>query len=153
MKELKSVCSSRLKLRNKIYFYCGDNIIQKMEKAIIITNGLLATENAKTAHGLIRESNRFEIVGVVDHVCAGKDAGEVLDGVNRNIPIFKTVEAAISAQPSYCIVGVATAGGVFPGELIEEVKSAIQQKLSIVNGLHEHLSEREDIRKLADANN
>ena len=104
-----------------------------MEKAIIVTNGLLATDNAKTAHGLIRESKRFEIVGVVDHVDAGKDAGEVLDGRRRNIPVFKTVTEAMHVQPAYCIVGVATAGGVFPGDLIEEVKTAIQNKLSIVN--------------------
>ncbi len=37
--------------------------------------------------------------------------------------------------------GVDTAGGVFPGDLIEEVKTAIQNKLSIVNGLHDHLNE------------
>lgn len=123
-----------------------------MEKAIIVTNGLLATDNAKTAHGLIRESQRFEIVGVVDHVNAGKDAGEVLDGRKRNIPVFKTIEEAMNVKPAYCIVGVATAGGVFPGDLIEEVKTAIQNKLSIVNGLHDHLNEKPDIKKLADEN-
>ena len=121
-----------------------------MEKAIIITNGLLATDNAKTAHGLIRESERFEIVGVVDNMNAGKDAGEVLDGKHRNIPVFETIYEAMKTGPSYCIVGVATAGGVFPGDLIEEVRIAITNKLSIVNGLHDHLIERSDIRKMAD---
>ncbi|MEO5681855.1 MAG: DUF1611 domain-containing protein [Chitinophagaceae bacterium] len=123
-----------------------------MEKAIIITNGLLATDDAKTTHGLIRESNRYKIAGIVDHIHAGKDAGEVLDGRHRNIPVFETVEAAMSVQPSYCIVGVATVGGVFPGDLIEQVKIAIQHKLSIINGLHDHLSERPDIKKLAEEN-
>lgn len=121
-------------------------------KAIIITNGLLHTDNAKTAHGLLRESNRYEIVGVVDFVSAGKDAGEVLDGKKRNIPVFKTVADAMHAKPSVCIVGVATAGGVFPGELVEEVKEAIRQKLTVVNGLHDFLAERDDIKKLAEEN-
>src|SRR5258706_151339 len=124
-----------------------------MKKAIIITNGLLATDNAKTAHGLIRESQRYEIAAVVDAVSAGKDAGEVLDGKHRDIPVFKTVSDAMKTNPAVCIVGVATAGGVFPGDLIEEVKQAIQHKLSIVNGLHDHLSERADIKKLAEENN
>jgi uncharacterized NAD-dependent epimerase/dehydratase family protein len=123
-----------------------------MEKAIIITNGLLATESAKTAHGLIRESNRFEIVAVVDYASSGKDAGEVLDGKYRNIPVMKTIEETLVFKPTYCIVGVATAGGVFPGDLIEEVKSAISNKLSIVNGLHDHLIERPDIKKMAEEN-
>ena len=72
-----------------------------MEKAIIITNGLLATDDAKTAHGLIRESNRYEITGIVDHIHAGKDAGEVLDGRRRNIPVFETVQDAMKAKPFF----------------------------------------------------
>jgi len=120
-----------------------------MKKAIIITNGLLATDDAKTAHGLIRESRRFEIVAVVDCAHAGRDAGDVLDGKARNIPVCASIEDALQFQPACCIVGVATVGGVFPGDLIEQVKTAIRHKLSIVNGLHDHLSERPDIRQLA----
>lgn len=72
-----------------------------MEKAIVLTNGLLSSTNAKTAHGLIRESERFTIVGVVDEAHAGKDAGEVLDGKHRNIPIFANVTEALVTQPQY----------------------------------------------------
>ena len=45
-----------------------------MEKApaLILTHGMLDTENGKTAHGLIRSSDRFHIVGVVDYATAGK---------------------------------------------------------------------------------
>ncbi len=124
-----------------------------MEKAIIITNGLLKADDAKTAHGLIRESKRYEIVGVADHLYAGKDAGEVLDGKNRNIPVFASVAEAMKVKPSFAIVGVATVGGIFPGDLIEQVKVAIQHKLSIVNGLHDHLTQRPEIVKLAAENN
>jgi uncharacterized NAD-dependent epimerase/dehydratase family protein len=120
-----------------------------MEKAIIITNGLLATDDAKTAHGLIRESNRYKIVAVVDHVHAGKDAGIVLDGIDRTIPVVGGLDAAMKLQAAWCIVGVATVGGVFPGDLLEQVKAAIACGLSIVNGLHDHLSERADIHQLA----
>jgi uncharacterized NAD-dependent epimerase/dehydratase family protein len=124
-----------------------------MEKAIIITNGLLKADEAKTAHGLIRESKRYEIVGVADPLYAGKDAGEVLDGIHRNIPVFETIAEAMKVNPLFCIIGVATVGGIFPGDLIEQVKIAIEHKLSIVNGLHDHLSARPEIKKLADENN
>ncbi len=123
-----------------------------MESAIVITAGLLASGEAKTAHGLIRESERFTIVGIVDHEHAGKDAGEVLDGKKRNIPVFKDVESALSVKPTVCIIGVATLGGVFPDNMIRLVKAAIENKLSIVNGLHEYLSERLDISALAEKN-
>ncbi len=120
-----------------------------MDKALILTNGFLATDDAKTAHGLIRESQRYEISGIVDNQNAGKDAGEVLDGRFRGIPVFATVPAAAAAGAGVCIVGVATSGGIFPGSLLEEVKEAIRQGMHIVNGLHDQLSEREDIVALA----
>ncbi|MFT4023098.1 MAG: DUF1611 domain-containing protein [Flavihumibacter sp.] len=121
-----------------------------MEKIIILTHGMLATENAKTAHGLIRESPRYEVLGVVDAVHAGKDAGEMLDGRFRNIPVFPTVNDAVNVlQPTACVVGVATSGGVFPGSLLEEVKEAIERGLSVVNGLHDLLNERDDVVRLA----
>ena len=123
-----------------------------MEKAIVLTNGLLSSTNAKTAHGLIRESERFTIVGVVDEAHVGKDAGEVLDGKHRNIPVFADVAEALATQPKYCIVGVATVGGIFPNNMIDSIKIAIQNKLSIVNGLHDYLSERPDIQALATEN-
>jgi len=123
-----------------------------MKKAILLTNGLLDTENAKTAHGLIRESNRFTIVGVVDDKHAGNDAGVLLDGRQRNIPIYTTVTKAMESKPEVCIVGVATSGGIFPGTLLDEVKEAIQFKLDIVNGLHDHLNERPEIKQLAEEN-
>ena len=120
-----------------------------MQKAIILTAGLLDTVDAKTAHGLIRESERFEIVGIVDDKQAGRDAGEVLDGKNREIPIFETIEKAMVNNPVYCIIGVATTGGMFPGFMLDMVRTAIENKLSIVNGLHDYLSERADIKLLA----
>jgi uncharacterized NAD-dependent epimerase/dehydratase family protein len=120
-----------------------------MEKAIVLTAGLLDTVDAKTAHGLIRESERFEIVGIVDHKHAGKDAGTVLDGQFRNIPVFDSIEKAMESGPSYCIIGVATTGGRFPDFMLKIVELAIANKLSIINGLHDYLSERTDIAQLA----
>ena len=64
-----------------------------MNNAIVLTNGLLTSTDAKTAHGLIRGTERFTIIGVVDcEATAGKDAGELLDGKNRNIPVFANFE-------------------------------------------------------------
>lgn len=120
-----------------------------METAIVLTGGLLHTADAKTAHGLIRESNRFKIVGLVDPLQAGKDAGVVLDGKHRGIPVFSTIGEAMALKPAFCIVGVATTGGIFPPSMIGDIRTAIENKASIVNGLHDYLSERPDIVELA----
>lgn len=127
-----------------------------MNKAIVLTNGLFSKINAKTAHGLIRGTERFEIIGVVDgKETAGKDAGELLDGKKRNIPVFSDLETAIHELPTinFLIIGVATLGGVLPPDMLEIIKKAIQNNISIVNGLHEYLSEKEEIVGLAKENN
>jgi uncharacterized NAD-dependent epimerase/dehydratase family protein len=128
--------------------------------ALILTHGMLDTENGKTAHGLIRGSDRFSIVGVIDYATAGRDAGEVLDGKHRNIPIFKDLKIAMhtlkappegkSGQaPQYLIVGVAVAGGRLPIEMLEILKTGIRFKLNIINGLHEFLTDKPDFVRLA----
>ncbi len=120
-------------------------------QAIILTGGILDTPNAKTAHGLIREGERFQIVAVIDEKFAGKDAGDLLDGIKRNIPITPTLEDALRFFPDtkYCIVGIATVGGVFPESMLLTLKEAIRSGLNIVNGLHDHLNSRPDFVELA----
>jgi uncharacterized NAD-dependent epimerase/dehydratase family protein len=118
--------------------------------AIVITGGYLDTGNAKTAHGLIRGTDRFNIVGIIDQKHPGKDAGEVLDGRKRNIPVYESLQQFIDTgkeKATYCIIGVATKGGVIPEALRVMLKEALHAGFNLVNGLHEYLS---DIPELAD---
>lgn len=120
--------------------------------AIIITGGYLDTSNAKTAHGLIRGTDRFNIVGIIDHKHPGKDAGEILDKKSRNIPVFATIADALQASKEpvkYCVIGVATKGGVIPETLRTMIKEALELNLSIVNGLHDYVSEHEELAAIA----
>jgi len=107
--------------------------------AIILTAGILNSPNAKTAHGLIRATSRYHITAVIDHQHAGRDAGEVLDGIRRNIPIYATIDEFLAQhgeKASFCIVGVATHGGLLPDSLIEELSQALEAGMSLVSGLH-----------------
>jgi uncharacterized NAD-dependent epimerase/dehydratase family protein len=119
-------------------------------KAIVITGGFLDTNNAKTAHGLIRGTDRFEIVGIIDHKYPGKDAGEILDGKHRNIPVYGSIaESLKSVSPKYCIIGVATKGGVIPDSLRAMLLEALEHGLSLVNGLHDYVSDHSELAELA----
>ncbi len=122
-----------------------------MNKAIILTNGFLNSDVAKTAHGLIRGTERYEITGVIDAPTAGKDAGEVVDSTFRNIPIFSSVDEAISKlnDIQFCIIGVATVGGLLPQDMLPAIELCITKGISIVNGLHEFLSEKPYLITLA----
>lgn len=122
-----------------------------MQPTIVLTNGLLRSSDAKTAHGLIRGTSRYKIMGVIDPPTAGLDAGTVLDGKHRNIPVFDTLENALEQlkHVECLIIGVATVGGILPPDLFGIVKQAIQNGLSIVNGLHDYLNENPELVALA----
>ena len=82
--------------------------------ALVVCDGLYATANAKTAHGLVRGTERYRILAVIDAPTAGRDAGEVLDGRRRGIPIHASIADALRSlpkTPDFCVVGVATSGG------------------------------------------
>src|SRR5207244_6444177 len=113
-----------------------------MEKAVIRCDGYFGQSTGKTANGLVRYSKRYEIVGVIDHTKAGRDAGEVLDGKPNGIPIVATLKDAIDRlTPQTLIVGVATFGGYIPQEYRTILREAIENGLNLVAGLHEYLSE------------
>ncbi|MCG8462074.1 MAG: DUF1611 domain-containing protein [Holophagales bacterium] len=101
---------------------------------------------AKTSHGLVRGPSRWPIAGVIDPSCAGEDAGTLLDGRERGIPIFPSVAAALEqleTRPTVCVVGVATVGGVLPDSIRLDLGTAADAGLDLVNGLHHLLSEKE----------
>ena len=124
---------------------------KSLPKAIVLTNGLLTNSDAKTAHGLIRGSERFEVVAVIDHLSAGQDAGEVLDGKHRNIPVCTSVTEALAVLDNiqYCIIGIASVGGKLPENFLPILETCIRNGISIVNGLHEFLSDQPHMQDLA----
>lgn len=118
------------------------------EPAIVLANARYLTPDGKTAHGLVRMTSRYLIRAVIDPDCAGRDAGELLDGVIRDIPVVADLAEAIalgSPLPTTCVVGVATLGGRLETGLREQILVAVRAGLNIVNGLHEFVSDDPEI--------
>ena len=112
--------------------------------AIIVSNGLLGNIFGKTANGLVRGTERFNILGIIDHLHGGKDAGVVVDGVKREIPVYASLEDCFkycTKKPDYCIIGGAFPGGFLPDDWYEVVLQAIKNGLNIINGLHQYFSD------------
>ncbi|MGQ0797166.1 MAG: DUF1611 domain-containing protein [Methanobacteriota archaeon] len=121
-----------------------------MERAVILCDGYFGQSTGKTANGLVRYSKRYEIAGVIDRTKAGRDAGEVLDGAPRGIPIVADLgEAVERCRPETLIIGVATFGGYIPKEFRPLIREAIERRLNIVAGLHEYLGDDPEFAKLA----
>jgi uncharacterized NAD-dependent epimerase/dehydratase family protein len=123
--------------------------------AIVYCEGAFATPNGKTAHGLVRRTRRYRVQAVVDSRHAGADAGDVLDAKPAGIPVVASVAAAIEAArgrgraATHFVIGLAPDGGRLPAAARRDVIEAIRAGLHVDSGLHDFLSEDEEIARLA----
>ncbi|MFH1723704.1 MAG: DUF1611 domain-containing protein [Elusimicrobiota bacterium] len=124
-------------------------------RAVVYCQGAFATPNGKTAHGLVRFTRRYEVLSVVDGSCAGRDAGVVLDGRHRGIPVLATLEEALkhgkdAGRPAtHLVVGLAPDGGRLPPSAKDDMAAAIRAGLHVDSGLHDFLSEDPLLSRLA----
>jgi uncharacterized NAD-dependent epimerase/dehydratase family protein len=126
--------------------------------AIVYCEGNFASSNGKTAHGLVRRTRRYRVLSVVDSRSSGSDAGMILDGRTRGIPIYAdALQAVQGAQAgkwpaTHFVVGLAPDGGRLAPEARADIITAIELKLNIDSGLHDFLSEDDEIAPLAAKN-
>jgi uncharacterized NAD-dependent epimerase/dehydratase family protein len=123
--------------------------------AIIYCEGFFGTTNGKTAHGLVRYTRRYRVLSVVDSQHAGSDAGKILDGEPKGIPIHASIHASVEAAnrnghaASHLVVGLTPDGGRLSAEARNDVMQAINLGLNVDSGLHDLLSEDSEIAALA----
>ena len=120
--------------------------------AIVYCEGSFATPNGKTAHGLVRRTERYRVLSVVDSRFSGEDAGMVLDGTAKHIPVYGSIEESLEKsgrRASHLVIGLAPDGGRLEGSARKDVMRAIEMGLHIDSGLHDFLSEDEKISRLA----
>jgi uncharacterized NAD-dependent epimerase/dehydratase family protein len=127
--------------------------------AVIYCEGAFRTTYGKTAHGLVRFTERYRVLAVVDSNCAGEDAGMILDGKAKNIPIFASVNEAVEAArkgafpATHLVIGLAPDGGHLSPIARQAVLTAIYLGLNVDSGLHDYLSEDAEMVAAAAKNN
>jgi uncharacterized NAD-dependent epimerase/dehydratase family protein len=115
--------------------------------AVVYCDNQFGKIDGKVANGLVRHSEKHEIVGIIDSSKVGLDAGEYLDGIKNGIPIFHDLDAAIESLtelPVCFIYGVAPLEAFLNNEQRKILLRAIEKGMDIVNGLHEFLTEDEE---------
>lgn len=127
-------------------------------RALVYCDGAFNTPNGKTAHGLVRFTERYEVVGVIDRKYAGQDAGQVLDGRPKGIPVFGDLESAISqlgpeSGPESLVIGLAPDGGRLPEEARLSIRKALEMGMNVDSGLHDFLYKDEELMAIAARNN
>jgi uncharacterized NAD-dependent epimerase/dehydratase family protein len=126
--------------------------------AVVYCEGAFNTPNGKTAHGLVRFTERYRVLAVIDSKYKGRDAGEVLDGKSAGIPLVGSLEQAIELAAGGEIVikdfviGLAPDGGRLPRDSIGVIKAALRSGMDVVSGLHDFVSDNRELARLARAN-
>jgi len=112
--------------------------------AVVYCEANFGASDGKTANGLVRHSEKYEILSVIDSHKAGLDAGEVLDGTPNGIPICSSLADSIAVAgsvPRFFIFGTAPSSGMLSAVERRVVLDAIGLGMHIVNGLHEFLND------------
>ncbi|HSG26865.1 MAG TPA: DUF1611 domain-containing protein [Candidatus Krumholzibacterium sp.] len=124
--------------------------------AIVYCEGAFNTPNGKTAHGLVRFTRRYNVLSVVDSTYAGRDAGMVIDGKDRGIPVFEDLmsareDAERAGTPAvYMVIGIAPDGGRLSAGARKDVMKAVSLGLNVDCGLHDFLGDDPEISSLAE---
>lgn len=123
--------------------------------AIVYCEGAFNTTNGKTAHGLVRFTERYDVITVIDSRYRGEDAGLILDGKENGIRITANLEEAIEhaenndTSATHFVIGLAPDGGRLPEIARHAVTQAINKGLNVDSGMHDFLSDDPEISTLA----
>ena len=112
--------------------------------ALVYCENQFGLMDGKTAAGLVRHSETYTIVGIIDSSLAGKDAGEELDNKKNQIPIFASLNSALANLPNVpdCyIYGKAPLDATISVAERALILEAMTKGMNIINGLHQFFSE------------
>ena len=136
--------------------HTNKEVAKGVPTAIVYCEGNFGQIDGKTANGLVRHSQAYRILSVIDSRLEGRDSGQVLDNVSNGIPILEDIEAAVAREeniPGTLIYGMAPSTGKMSATDREIVLDAIALGMNIVSGLHEFLGDDPEISNAADTAN
>jgi len=116
----------------------------RLATAIVYCEANFGALDGKTANGLIRRSEKYEILSVIDSKKAGLDTGMVLDDKPNAIPICRDLDDSLAQAgfvPDSFIFGMAPSSGMLSKHERGLVLEAMSHGMNIVNGLHEFLND------------
>jgi len=121
-----------------------DPVLPIGSTAVVYCEGQFTEQDGKTANGLLRFSERYDILSVIDSRYMGEDAGSRLDAIPNGIPVVASLAEALAKAehtPDYLIFGIAPADGLLSPAHRAVLLDGIDHGMHIVNGLHEFLND------------
>ncbi len=125
------------------------------ETALVYCENQFGRLDGKTASGLVRHSETYTVVGVIDSSLAGQDAGEALGEEKNGIPIFADLADALdklAKVPDCYIYGKAPLNAYISRKERNLILEAMESGMDIINGLHQFFSEDREFIHVATKN-
>ncbi|MCE9683907.1 DUF1611 domain-containing protein [Halomonas alkalisoli] len=122
------------------------------QSAVVYCENNFTRIDGKTANGLVRSSERYRILSVIDSTLTGEDAGTALGEAAAGIPIVADLSAALTAAdtlPDVLIFGLAPLSGLMSEADRAVVLAAVAAGVGVVSGLHEFLADDPEISAAA----
>ncbi len=116
----------------------------------IYAQGEFGKGHSKTAEGVIRYA-RNPIAAVIDKTEAGNSVKSAT-GIECAAPIVASIEDALHHKPDALLLGTAWTGGHMPESWRQDIITALENGLDVVNGLHDFLTDDEKIVEAANKN-
>jgi len=129
---------------------------KRVPTAVIYCEANFGAIDGNTANGLVRHSEKYKILSVIDSQKVGLDTGVVLGQEPNAIPLCRDLSAAIERAgrvPDCFIFGIAPSSGMLSAQERGVVLEAIGMGMDVVNGLHEFLNDDPEFAAAAAANN
>jgi uncharacterized NAD-dependent epimerase/dehydratase family protein len=123
-------------------------VVRDRPTAVVYCEANFGDTDGKTANGLVRHSETYEIVAVIDSERAGLDAGVVLGEKPNDIPVCRDLADAVAQAGGAAdafIFGMAPSSGMLSAHERIVILDAITAGMDIVNGLHEFLNDDPEI--------
>ena len=112
-------------------------MLKSTQKIAVYMEGHIDSDYGKMGTGVVRYLKN-PIVGVIDKKLAGKQMREFMD-TTKEVPILATLKEAILKGAEVLVLGIAPSGGRIPESWNVVIEEALENGLSIVNGLHDLL--------------
>ena len=116
---------------------------------VLAINSFNHIEN-KTGNMLIRYRQN-EVVAVIDPEKKGLTSKDVI-GIGESIPVVESFNDAMKYNPDHLVIGNAPQGGIFSKHMYLEIEEAIKNRINIISGMHQFLSEDKHLKDLANKN-
>ena len=123
------------------------NLAAVQTAAVVYCEGNFAGLAGKTAHGLVRFCDAFKSRAIIDSQSAGIDAGLLLDGISKGIPIVADLGKALALpgpRPTTFIYGMAPADGLYGKDDRRVLMQAMAAGLNLVSGMREYLNDDQE---------